>query len=98
MIRHFQWGIIFVITLAFSANTALSQSWYNSSWKYRQGLTIDSDHADFSLSSTLTQFPVLIRLTNGSNDLFGKAVVPGVYYIVVKIDRQRYVQKALVVK
>ena len=28
----------------------------------------------------------------------GKAVVPGVYYIVVKIERQRYVQKALVVR
>lgn len=77
MIRHFLWGIIFVITLAFSANTALSQSWYNSSWQYRQGITIDSDHADFSLSGDLTQFPVLIRLTDGSNDLFGKAQPDG---------------------
>jgi len=77
MIRHFQWGIIFVITLAFSANTALSQSWYNSAWQYRQGLTIDSDHADFSLSSDLSQFPLLIRLTDGSNGLFGKAQTDG---------------------
>jgi hypothetical protein len=54
-----------------------AQSWYDTAWTYRQGVVIDSDHVDFSLSGDLSNYPVLIELTNGANDLFGKAQSDG---------------------
>ena len=77
MVRRVLGVFVFIIALALSANSALSQNWYNSSWQYRQRISIDSDHADFSLSGDLSQFPLLIHLTDSSNDLFGKAQPDG---------------------
>lgn len=52
------------------------QSWYSSSWKYRQEITIVSNHGDFNLGGNLTDFPVLIKIT-GVNALFGRAQSDG---------------------
>ncbi len=69
--------IVCAATLVLPGKSAFSQNWYNSSWLYRQGITIDSDNVDFSLSGSLSQFPVLISLTDGSNSLFGNAQPDG---------------------
>ena len=69
--------IVLCTFLLVSFSIGLSQDWYDDAWQYRQGITIDSDHVDFGLSGNLTQFPVLILLTDGSNDIFGSAQPDG---------------------
>jgi len=60
-----------------AASNAHAQSWYNAAWPYRQEITIDSDNAAFGLSANVSGFPYLVRLTNGSNDLFANAQADG---------------------
>ncbi len=63
------------IDSATAGQTTLSETsnWYNTSWKYRQQITIDSSIAD----SDLTNFPALIQTTDSSNDIFSDAQTDG---------------------
>ena len=59
-----------------SVGTVSAQSWYNSAWTSRQEITIDSDHANLSLSGDLTDFPYLVALS-AANDVFTNAQTDG---------------------
>ncbi|KPJ84464.1 MAG: hypothetical protein AMS17_16230 [Spirochaetes bacterium DG_61] len=69
--------IIFSMLVFCLGSSALAQEWYNSAWSRRQKITIDSDNAAFGLSGNLTEFPYLIKITDGGNDLFSYAQSSG---------------------
>ncbi len=48
-------------------------SWYNSSWNYRQKITIDHT----KVTEDLTDFPVLINLAGSTNPVFAEAQADG---------------------
>jgi hypothetical protein len=68
---------LFAILLLFAGQITFAQSWYDAAWSSRQKITIDSNHADFSLGGNLTDFPILIKITDSTNPLFGKAQSDG---------------------
>lgn len=47
--------------------------WYHTNWQYRQKITIKKDITD----EDLKDFPVLIRITDKGNPVFGKAKLDG---------------------
>jgi hypothetical protein len=56
------------------ASVLTSQAaWYNGDWKYRQQITITNGLA----ASTLTNFPVLIQITNVNHTVFASAQADG---------------------
>jgi hypothetical protein len=67
----------FAVLLFFTGGIASAQSWYDEAWSSRQEITIDSDNAAYGLSGNLTNFPYLIQLTDGANDIFGTAQSDG---------------------
>ncbi|MFH1225543.1 MAG: DUF2341 domain-containing protein [Candidatus Diapherotrites archaeon] len=51
---------------------AFQGGWWNNSWQYRQQITVTG-----GVSGTLSNFPVLVQLTNASNPLFSHAQSDG---------------------
>ncbi len=44
----------------------LAQAWWNDDWAFRKQITLDTSAAGADLSTSLTEFPVLIRLHTGN--------------------------------
>ncbi|MGI0133488.1 MAG: DUF2341 domain-containing protein, partial [Candidatus Micrarchaeaceae archaeon] len=59
-----------LVSLAISSNlfvasqNAHASTWYNSSWVYRKSITIDHSKVSTASSTTLTDFPVLVSVTD----------------------------------
>lgn len=76
--------LCFLLTLAvFASGTviaeeALAGSWFNEDWRYRQKITINPDPAGNDLvPSQQNHFPVLIKITDQNNSIFGNALSNG---------------------
>jgi hypothetical protein len=72
-----QWKILVGLFSLFLPGMVLAQSWYDTSWQCRQMITIYSSNPDFNLSGDLSNYPVLVTLTDGSNPLFGTSQSDG---------------------
>ena len=57
----YSYGVLSVNTTGVTPNTG---SWYNSAWNYRMPITIDHTKVASSTGVSLSQFPVLISVTN----------------------------------
>jgi hypothetical protein len=79
--RRFAFSALFftgvVCFLGTKPLSAQAQEWYSSDWHFRQEITIQSDHTDFGLTGNLTDFPMIIKITDGNNPLFGSAQPDG---------------------
>jgi len=65
--------IVYFLLIIFLITSAAEAGWYSSSWKYRQKITVKSELADENLSN----FPLLIKITDQGHDLFDEAQVDG---------------------
>jgi len=68
---------VFFLLVVCLGSSASAQSWYDSAWSRRQEITIDSDNTAYGLGTNLTNFPYLIQLTDGGNELFSYAQSDG---------------------
>ncbi|MDD5705758.1 MAG: DUF2341 domain-containing protein [Kiritimatiellae bacterium] len=73
MITKKHGGLASAVALLALATDVAGAGWYNPAWEYRQPIAIAAGLAD----SALTNFPVLVQITNQVNAVFGKALANG---------------------
>ena len=65
--------VLTISLLTLGLPSAAETAWYDPAWEFAQGVTIASAVTD----GDLTNFPVLISIENGTNDLFAHAQADG---------------------
>ncbi len=69
-------GVMAVLIVAMTVGMgmqAFSASWYDGDWSYRRKVAIAGDLAP----STLTDFPLLVQITNSTDAVFSHAMTSG---------------------